>query len=400
MSGMIERTLIEVLSHIVDNRGRSCPTAESGFPLIATNCVKDDHLFPVFENVRYVSDETRDSWFRGHPEPGDLLFVCKGSPGRVAMVPDPVSFCIAQDMLALRAAPEVVDPRYLYYVLKSKAVREKIVGLHVGTMIPHFKKGDFNKLKLEIHQDLSEQRAIAAVLGALDDKIAANTKLAGVSDELASALFDDALRHAEWSDLTFDDLAAVNGGGTPSTKVTEYWGGGVNWATPTDITGLQGPYLHQTGRQITELGLSACSSALFSQGAILMTSRATIGAFAIAEEPTAVNQGFIVVQPINPSHKWWLFHEMRSRVDEFISLANGATFLELSRGNFRKLRVRLAVESAIHEFDARAGSLHEVARAALAENRTLAATRDTLLPQLMSGKLRVRDAEKLVEAAA
>jgi type I restriction enzyme S subunit len=125
-----------------------------------------------------------------------------------------------------------------------------------------------------------------------------------------------------------------------------------------------------------------------------MTSRATIGAFAIAQVPMAVNQGFIVVEPNEAALRYWLFHEMRSRVDEFISLANGATFLELSRGNFKKFTVRLADFDVMAEFGRKAESLHDAASAALRENAQLAATRDALLPQLMSGKLRVKDAEK------
>lgn len=66
----------ELLSKIVDNRGRTCPTADTGLPLIATNCVQNDLLYPAFEKVRYVSKETYDTWFRDHPEPGDLIFVC------------------------------------------------------------------------------------------------------------------------------------------------------------------------------------------------------------------------------------------------------------------------------------------------------------------------------------
>lgn len=74
----------DLLLKIVDNRGRTCPTATHGTPLIATNCVKSDTLYPTYDNVRYVDDETMSDWFRGHPIPGDILFVCKGSPGQVS----------------------------------------------------------------------------------------------------------------------------------------------------------------------------------------------------------------------------------------------------------------------------------------------------------------------------
>jgi type I restriction enzyme S subunit len=128
-----------------------------------------------------------------------------------------------------------------------------------------------------------------------------------------------------------------------------------------------------------------------------MTSRATIGAFALPQVPAAVNQGFIVVLPPSREMRWWLLHEMRSRVDEMISLANGSTFLELSRKNFKAMPIRLADPENVGKFARIAEPLHGRAARAAEENRTLATLRDTLLPQLMSGRLRVKDAEKIVE---
>lgn len=82
--------------------------------------------------------------------PGDLIFVTKGSPGRVCLAPDPVNFCIAQDMVAIRADEKKVSPKYLFALLRSKTTKGMIENMHVGTMIPHFKKGDFDKLLLPI----------------------------------------------------------------------------------------------------------------------------------------------------------------------------------------------------------------------------------------------------------
>lgn len=150
MAASREVPFTDLLSKIIDNRGRTCPVVESGLPLIATNCIRNDRLYPAFENVRYVSDEVYETWFRGHPEPGDIVFVCKGTPGRVCLTPDPVNFCIAQDMVAVRADPSKVYPRYLFALLRSPGVQNKIANMHVGTLIPHFKKGDFDKLLLPV----------------------------------------------------------------------------------------------------------------------------------------------------------------------------------------------------------------------------------------------------------
>ena len=136
----------KLVKKIIDNRGKTCPVVRSGFPLIATNCILNRNLYPIFENIRFVSQETYETWFRGHPEPGDMIFVLKGTPGRVNWVPDPVNFCIAQDMVAIRANEQEVYPKYLFAALRSPIIQQEIENLHVGTLIPHFTKSDFDKL--------------------------------------------------------------------------------------------------------------------------------------------------------------------------------------------------------------------------------------------------------------
>jgi type I restriction enzyme S subunit len=244
--------------------------------------------------------------------------------------------------------------------------------------------------------EISVQRTIADVLGALDDKIAVNEQTIRLLLELSDAHFEHALAKASLGPTSFGDVADVGGGGTPRTSVPEYWGGDIAWVTPTDVTGLAAPYLTQTSRTITADGLDACSSALYPAGSILMTSRATVGAFAIAQLPLAVNQGFIVVNAKDARHQWWLFHEMKSRVLEFLSYANGATFLELPRGRFKDLKVRLAGVGATAEFGDMVRPIHAAASAITAESQRLASTRDELLPLLMSGRVHVKDAEKIV----
>ena len=101
-SSFAREPLGDLLEAIVDNRGKTVPASDKGIPLIATNCIKETSLYPTFENIRYVSEETHRTWFRAHLRPDDILFVNKGTPGRVCMVPDPVSFCAAQDMIGLR----------------------------------------------------------------------------------------------------------------------------------------------------------------------------------------------------------------------------------------------------------------------------------------------------------
>lgn len=323
---------------------------------------------------------------------GDIVFGRKGAVDRSALVqPSQDGWFLGSDGIRLRL-PESVDSRFLAFQIQDASSRNWLLQHATGSTMLSLSQKVLERLPVVLPAP-TEQQAIAEVLGALDDKIAANRKLAATADQLAHALFVESSDNPTVCESTFTNLATVAGGGTPRTSVPEYWDGEVRWATPTDVTGLSAPYLRSTGRTISETGLSNCSSKLYPTGSILMTSRATIGAFALTEAPLAVNQGFIVVNATDPGHQLWLFHEMRSRVQEFLSLANGATFLELSRGKFKALTVGLPDPAVVAGFRAQAENLHRSASLADYEAQSLATLRDTLLPRLMSGSLRVRDAE-------
>jgi len=137
----------EILKFVVDNRGKTAPTTQEGIPLIATNCVKNSNVFPVFEKVRYVSQDVYENWFRAHPIPGDILFVNKGTPGCINLIPDPVEFCIAQDMIALRVNDDISNI-WLFLYLRSFAFQSDIKNRSVGTTIPHLKKTDLLRIKI------------------------------------------------------------------------------------------------------------------------------------------------------------------------------------------------------------------------------------------------------------
>ena len=190
MSDLInEINLMDAVEFIVDNRGRTAPTEECGIPLIATNCVNNENLYPSKEKIRYVSQETYENWFRSHPIPGDILLTNKGSQnGAVCLVPDPVDFCIAQDMVALRADPNKIYPLYLFAVLRSSLVQNRIKELNVDSVIPHFKKTDFNKLYFPL-LGKEEQKFIGDLYLMLSYKIELSRQINQTLESIAQAIF-------------------------------------------------------------------------------------------------------------------------------------------------------------------------------------------------------------------
>ena len=243
-----------LLKKIIDNRGRTCPTAKTGLPLIATNCIKNEHLYPVFENIRYVDQTTYKSWFRGHPEPGDMIFVLKGTPGRVAFVPDPVGFCIAQDMVAIRADEKKIYPKYLFSVLRSQQIQQEIEGLHVGTLIPHFKKGDFDDLQIPFVEE-KLQKYVGDTYFFLSQKIDLLHRQNATLEAMADALFrqcfvEDA--QPDWKEGSLLELIELVGGGTPKTSVSEYWDGDIPWLAGGDIANNHKSFALDSEKSITQ----------------------------------------------------------------------------------------------------------------------------------------------------
>jgi type I restriction enzyme S subunit len=200
-----------------------------------------------------------------------------------------------------------------------------------------------------------------------------------------------------WEVKPMGELAEVVGGSTPKTERAEYWEGGTHhWVTPKDLSGLSMPVLLDTERKITDAGLAQISSGLLPNGTVLLSSRAPIGYLAIAEVPVAVNQGLIAMKPRRGTSNLFLLRWASAAHEEIVSHANGSTFLEISKANFRGIRTVAPDASVMKAFDRLARPLYRKVVENESESRTLAALRDALLPKLISGELRVKDAEKLV----
>jgi type I restriction enzyme S subunit len=339
---------------------------------------------------------------------------------------------LVQRVARLRGS-DGLDTRFMKYVIGSQAFTDYVLAVQTGTAVPHISAGQIKNFELRL-PPLPEQRAIAHVLGALDDKIELNRRMNEMLEAISRALFKswfvdfdpvrakaegrdpglpwpladlfpDSFEDSElgevpkgWAIKSIGDLADVVGGTTPSTKVQSFWEGGVHaWATPKDLSILSVPVLLDTERRITDAGLSQVGSGLLPKGAVLLSSRAPIGYLAIAEIPVAINQGFIAMTPKAGTSNLFLLLWASVAQAEIVSRANGSTFLEISKANFRPIPVITPPVDVIRAFDAQARPVYERIVASARESITLAALRDALLPGLIAGELRVSNPKALVE---
>lgn len=295
------------------------------------------------------------------------------------------------EFIVIRGKNGVSITPFAYYFVQSPDIHELAISLMTGTSGRQRVDTEAFRMSEIWLPNLTTQEKIVKVLGSLDDKIAVNNRIIETADCLVDALYHQIKKLP--TNSTFGEEFEIYGGATPSTKNDEFWGGDIFWATPTDITALNGPWLLNTSRTITHSGLKATSSILHPENTILMTSRATIGKTALASTPITTNQGFIVIHAPKDLVPW-LFSQLRNRTHEFESWANGATFLELPRGVFKTLPFIRCDKDQLAKFNTTAWPLLKHIEAAQQENQTLARTRDELLPLLMSGKITVRDAEE------
>jgi type I restriction enzyme S subunit len=333
------------------------------------------------------------------------------------------------------------SPRFVEYLLRTHEYRSWIVGSATGTTVKHTAPGRIESFTTKI-PPIEEQRAIARILGTIDDKIELNRHANEALQAMARALFKawfvdyepvraklegrwqrgqslpglpghlydvfpDRLVESElgeipegWRHSTIGEEVTVCGGSTPSTKEPEFWEGGQHcWATPKDLSALKFPVLLDTDRKITDAGLAKISSGLLPVGTVLLSSRAPIGYLAIAEVPTAINQGFIAMKCDGALPNVFVLQWCRESMDAIVGNANGSTFQEISKSNFRPLRVVVPSDPVLTSFTRLAVSLYRQLAENERESRSLAQLRDTLLPKLISGEVRVPDAERIVGAA-
>ncbi len=218
-------------------------------------------------------------------------------------------------------------------------------------------------------------------------------------DESTAQLFPDTFQDSElgnipkgWTIKPVGEVVDCVGGGTPSTAETKYWDGGTHhWTTPKDFSSLLSPILLNTDRKLTDAGIAKISSGLLPAGTVLLSSRAPIGYLAIASMPVAINQGFIALKCNEYASNYFMLNWCQSNMLEIESRATGTTFAEISKQNFRPIRVVLPPRSLMSAFTAKVEPLYEQIIANLRQSQTLTSLRNTLLPKLLSGELSVEN---------
>lgn len=375
----------------------------------------------------------------GYPKSGDLLLSSVGNRAGIAyVVRDEGAFYFKDGNITWFKDFKGLNSDFLRHWLRSGIGQDALNSIMIGSAQKALTISGLSKLKIRA-PSIYEQDGIAHFLNAVDNRVTllreTNATLEAIAqalfkswfvdfdpvrakmegrapegmDEASAALFPDALEESElgwvpkgWRVLPIGDAVEATGGATPDTKNPAFWTPAVHcWTTPKDLSGIAAPVLLDTERKLSDQGLAKIGSGLLPVGTLLLSSRAPIGYLAIAHVPLAINQGYIAIPPGGLLPPLYMLYWCRQNMESIKARANGSTFMEISKKAFRPIPALIPPPEIVNAFAEAVGALFD----RLVENekqaQTLSTLRDTLLPRLISGQLRLPEAlaEMHMEAA-
>ena len=278
---------------------------------------------------------------------------------------------------------EFIDPKFIAYYLRSKDFRNQIDSISVLTTRASLNQGMIEKLTITV-PNIETQKKIAAILSALDEKIAINREINDNLQQQAAALFSSLYDRSN-TEVRFTDLIQILGGGTPKTGENTYWNGNIAFFTPKDVGT---PYTLITEKTITEEGLSHCNSRLYPVNTVFVTARGTVGKVGMSGVPMAMNQSCYALVG-KETHQLLVYFYTLKAVDRLKHKASGAVFDAITTRDFESEQImKLSDDDAKAFLRVAAPMFQEVLNNNI-ENLRLSTLRDSLLPKLMSGEIDV-----------
>ena len=422
--------LEDCMAAIIDYRGKSPEKTTFGVPLVTAKIVKGGRIEKPEE---FIAEADFDDWMRrGMPQPGDIVMTTEAPLGEVAQLDDR-KVALAQRVITLRGKPDVLDNTFLKFLLQSNPVQEELRSRGTGTTVIGIRQSELRKISLTL-PPLFEQRAIAAVLGALDDKIELNRRMNATLESMArelfqswfvdfdpvrakldgrkpegmdkatAALFPDAFEHTSdgemvpkgWKMKCTADLFEVRDGTHDSPKRREH---GFPLITSKHITNggvdIENAYLISE-----EDFIQVNKRSKVDKFDTLMTMIGTVGVPLLVHERepnfAIKNIGLFKTSKAREFSYYFYLYLISPEMQQFLkSRLAGTTQAFLSLGILRSLPILVPDSSLLLAFNKVCEQLFGIIATNRHQTDTLANLRDTLLPKLLSGELSVASIPKV-----
>ena len=411
---------------LFDCEHRTPPAQEFGYPYVGIPQVKDGRI--DLASVRRISREHFDEWTRkSKPQPLDVVLSRRCNPGTTACVPNGLEFALGQNLVLLRSSGTRVFQPYLRWLVRGPQWWEQVGKyLNVGAVFDSLKCADIPRFQLSI-PPLSDQRAIAHALGTLDDKIELNRRMNETLEAMARALFkswfvdfdpvrakmdgrdtglpqdiadlfSDRLVDSEmgempegWEAKSLKDSMNLTMGQSPPGSTYNDHGDGLPFFQGRSEFGFRYPQKRR---------FCSAPTRVADPEDTLVSVRAPVGDINLAWERCCIGRGVAALRHKSGSssftyHSAWA---LRRELEEYEH--TGTVFGAINKGQFEALRVTEPDPCVVEAFDAMSASHDARIRSNVAESDTLAALRDTLLPKLISGAIRLGKTARTIGTTA
>lgn len=391
--GWKECKLGECLEKVIDNRGKTPPVIETITPygLIEVNALAGDSKFPNYSAIRkYVSKETYEAWFRcGHPRNGDVLFATVGTIAEVAILNENKG-SIAQNLIALRPNNNVLVSDFLYYHFITPSIKQSLISLDISSVQPSIKVPHLLDTII-ILPPLPEQRAIAGVLSRLDDKIDLLHRQNKTLERMAEALWQKMfIEEADpgWKKGKLGDVAEIN----PLRSIKK---GAI--AAYLDMSNMptNGPFPKEWIQREFTSGIK------FKNGDTIIAritpclengKTAYVNFLRDGEIGWGSTEYIILIPKSGYCPEWNYFLARNADFRDFAiqNMTGTSGRQRVSGDSIAQYEIAIPTVNISEKFRTFAGPVMEHIRQNSFQIRTLSHLRDTLLPKLMSGEVRVK----------
>ena len=406
------------LSDVIDVRDgthNTPPYYKTGVPLVTSKNLSNGQL--DFSDVKYISeDNAMEINKRSKVEKGDILFAMIGSIGNPVLVTEDRAFCI-KNVALFKNFSTKINMKYIFWLLvflqnemktiasggvqsfiSLKVFRNYIIPLppiaeqhrivaRIEELQPDIDAYDKAQTELRtIEQRFPDDMKKSLLQYAIEGKLVPQRKEEGTARDLLAEIRAEKEKLIKakkikktkplpeitddekpfdipdsWEWVRLEEIGSVIGGGTPNTKIIEYWDGTIPWITPADMKFI-GKYAKGGKRNISSLGLQKSSAQLMPKGTVLFSSRAPIGYIAIADNDISTNQGFKSIVPFDMRCNEYIYYCLQARLNDIKHRASGTTFKEISGAEFGKTMISFPPLAEQHRIVARLEELLPLCR--------------------------------------
>jgi type I restriction enzyme, S subunit len=347
-----------------------------------------------------------------------------------------------------------VHPEYVGYYLRTPQFRNEMLAFSTMSTRASLNNEMIGRLQITL-PPLPEQKAIAHILGTLDDKIELNRRMNATLEGMAQALFkswfvdfdpviDNALaagnpipdelapradvrrqvlangttnREAAkpfpsafqetesmgwipegWEVKSLETMIQLIGGGTPKTSVDDYWNGDIPWFSVVDAPSDSDVFVIDTDKKVTQMGVDNSSSKILREGTTIISARGTVGKCALVGTEMAMNQSCYGIQGTRGMADIYTYYTIREFVADLQQRGHGSVFNTITRDTFKSIRIPFGQLELTRSFDKTVSPFLQRIRANLSQQVELTKLRDTLLPKLISGELSISAGKQLTGA--